>query len=120
MQAQLASLMSHGVFVSFPRLKVVLIESGVSWLPAFCWRLSKFWRGLRIEVPWVDRAPVEIVREHVRLTLAAVRRAADGRRGRRAFCEHLGSDDMLLFSSDYPHWQFDGDDVLPDGLPDAT
>ena len=31
--------------------------------------------------------------------------------------EHIGSDDMLLFSTDYPHWQFDGDDVLPDGLP---
>ena len=23
---------------------------------------------------------------------------------------------MLLFSTDYPHWQFDGDAVLPDGL----
>ncbi len=31
--------------------------------------------------------------------------------------EHIGSDRMLLFSTDYPHWQFDGDDVLPDGLP---
>jgi uncharacterized protein len=34
--------------------------------------------------------------------------------------EHLGSDDMLLFSSDYPHWHFDGDEALPDGLPDAV
>jgi predicted TIM-barrel fold metal-dependent hydrolase len=30
--------------------------------------------------------------------------------------EQLGSDRMLLFSSDYPHWHFDGDDALPSGL----
>jgi predicted TIM-barrel fold metal-dependent hydrolase len=23
---------------------------------------------------------------------------------------------MLLFASDYPHWQFDGDEILPRGL----
>ena len=31
--------------------------------------------------------------------------------------EQIGSDDVLLFSTDYPHWHFDGDDALPDGLP---
>jgi hypothetical protein len=30
--------------------------------------------------------------------------------------EHLDSDELFLFSTDYPHWQFDGDRVLPDGL----
>ncbi len=45
--------------------------------------------------------------------------AGDTRRCCRTL-EHIGSDRMLLFSTDYPHWQFDGDDVLPDGLPDET
>jgi hypothetical protein len=25
---------------------------------------------------------------------------------------------MLLFSSDFPHWQFDGDDIMPVGIPE--
>ena len=118
MQAQLASLISHGVFVEYPDLKVVLIESGVSWLPVFCWRFSKFWRGLRIEVPWLDRAPIEIVRQHVRLTLQPFDAPPSGQAVERLL-DHLGSEDMLLFSSDYPHWHFDGDEVLPDGLPET-
>jgi len=30
--------------------------------------------------------------------------------------DHLGSEDMLLFATDYPHWQFDGMAALPSGL----
>src|SRR5262249_30707361 len=68
-QSQTASLISEGVFAKFPALKVVLIESGVTWVPAFLWRFSKFWRGLRTEIPWVDRTPTEIFRDHFRLTI---------------------------------------------------
>ena len=28
----------------------------------------------------------------------------------------MQSDELLLFSTDYPHWQFEGDQVLPEGL----
>ena len=27
---------------------------------------------------------------------------------------------MLLFSTDYPHWHFDGEDVLPEGLAERA
>ena len=30
--------------------------------------------------------------------------------------DHMRSDELLLFSTDYPHWQFDGDAALPEGL----
>ena len=57
------------MFQKFPALKLVLIESGFTWLPTLLWRTNKTWRGVRPEVPWIDRPPAEILREHVRLTL---------------------------------------------------
>jgi uncharacterized protein len=114
-QAALSSLVCEGVFTKFPDLKVVLLESGFTWLPAHLWRLTKFWRGLRMEVPWVDRAPTDIVRSNVRLTTQPCDAPPSPEMFQRLM-DHMGSDEMLLFSTDYPHWQFDGDAVLPDGL----
>ncbi|MFT8242969.1 amidohydrolase family protein [Roseomonas sp. BN140053] len=116
--AQLASLVCEGVFTKFPTLKVVLAESGFTWLPTFLWRMNKIWRGLRAEVPWVQRQPSEIIAENVRVTLQPVDAPADPSVLARTI-EHIGSDRMLLFASDFPHWHFDGDEVLPDGLPEA-
>jgi uncharacterized protein len=115
-QAQVASLVCEGVFAKYPKLKVVLLESGVSWLPAFLWRLTKFWRGVRAEVPWVDRPPWEIVRDQLRLTIQPFDGPAEPDAVAR-LVDQLQSDDMLLFSSDFPHWQFDGDDIMPAGIP---
>lgn len=102
MQSQLVSLVSEGVFRKFPELRVVLLESGVTWLPSLLWRLDKNWRGLRREIPWVDRPPSEIVREHVRLTVAPFDGPDDGRSVLR-LVEQVGTADLLLYASDHPH-----------------
>jgi hypothetical protein len=115
---QLLSLISNGVFNRYPHLRFVLIESGVTWLPAFIWRAVKTWRGVRAEVPWVKRSPAEIIRENVRLTVQPI----DAPRDSNVFdriVDMIDSDNMLLFASDYPHWQFEGDAVLPPGLSPA-
>lgn len=112
----LNSLLAEGVFQKFPELKVVLIESGVTWLPASMWRINKTWRGVRSEVPWLNRLPADIIRERVRLTAQPLDAPGDAG-GLAMVLEQLGSDDMLLFASDYPHWQYDGDDPVPAGIP---
>jgi len=121
-QSQLTSLITEGVFAKFPNLTVVLMESGVSWLPAYLWRLTKFWKGLRTEVPWVADPPASIVRDRVRLTLQPFDAPPAGRGddgGVMRLMDQIGSDEMLLFSTDYPHWQFDGLAAMPAGI-DAT
>jgi uncharacterized protein len=114
----LVSFLAEGVFQKFPGTKLVLMESGFTWLPPLLWRTNKSWRGVRTEVPWIDRAPADIVRDHVRFTLqpADVPNADVLNR----IMDHVGSDEVIVFSTDYPHWQFDGDEALPDGLADAT
>src|SRR5205823_2733707 len=114
-QAQILSLIYEGVFGKFPGLKVVLMESGVSWLPAFMWRANKTWRGVRVEVPWVEREPAAIIRDHVRVTMQPFDSPPDAT-GVADLIDQIGCDKMFLFASDYPHWQFDGDDAVPPHL----
>ena len=120
---QLLSFIAEGVFVEFPRLKLVCIESGFTWLPTLLWRINKTWRGVRAEVPWIDRPPADIIRDHVRFTLQPVDAPPDDPHKLACTLEHMGSDGssdrLLLFSTDFPHWHFDGDAVLPQGLPES-
>jgi predicted TIM-barrel fold metal-dependent hydrolase len=112
-QSALTSLVCEGAFARVPDLRVVLIESGVTWLPGFCWRLDKFWRGARQEVPWVDRPPSDIIRDHVRLTA----RPFDAPAGEVAhLLAMMGGTDMLLAASDYPHWQDEATGLLAPGF----
>jgi predicted TIM-barrel fold metal-dependent hydrolase len=113
----LVSFLAEGVLQKFPGTKLVLMESGFAWLPTLLWRTNRSWRGVRTEVPWIDRAPAEIVRDHVRFTLQPLD-VPNGDVLNRVI-DHVRSDELIVFSTDYPHWQFDGEDALPDGLSDA-
>jgi len=101
-QSQIVSIVSEGVFDQFPTLRVALIEGGFTWLPSFMWRFDKEWRNLRRLVPWVKRPPSAYIREHVRLTIQPLDAPSDPRHLVQII-EQLGSDDLLLYATDYPH-----------------
>ena len=120
-QSQLTSLVVEGVFDRFPGLRVACIESSWTWLPAHLWRIDKEWKGLRREAPWVRRPPSAYVREHVRFTTQPFDGPADPAQIMRLF-DQLESPEMLMLSSDYPHWHTDApeDALLTLPLPEAA
>lgn len=105
-QTQLMSLVAEGTFDRFENLRVICIEGGFAWVPSFMWRFDRLWRGLRREIPWTRRPPSAYLREHVCLTTAPF----DAPRDEATFgrlLDQIGSEEMLCFATDYPHWQSD-------------
>jgi predicted TIM-barrel fold metal-dependent hydrolase len=105
-EAQLISMVCNGVFEKFPDLGLVFLEGGFSWVPGVMWRLDQSWRSLRSEVPWLKRRPSEYIREHVRFATQPFEEPDDPKHLLHLI-DMMGSDELLLFASDYPHWDFD-------------
>lgn len=104
-QSVVTSLVIEGVLERFPGLKIVLVEGGITWLPALKWRLDKHWRRLKAEAPHLKRLPSEYVREHVYVTTQPLDEPQREEHLGEVF-EQVGTD-RILFSTDYPHWDFD-------------
>lgn len=116
-QSQVVSLVCEGVFERFPNLRVVLMEGGFAWLPSLMWRLDKHYKRLKDEVPHLKRAPSEYIRQHMRATTQPMEEPPDPRHLLQVI-EQLGSEDFLMFATDYPHWDYDEPDrAFPVRLP---
>ena len=61
----------EGVFEEFPKLRVLLVETGFAWAPALCWRLDQHWERMRDEVPHVKRTAVRICARTLLVFVAA-------------------------------------------------
>ncbi len=104
-QTVVTSLVMEGVFERFPRLMAVMVEGGFGWLPALSWRLDRLFERMRDEVPHLSRRPSEVIRQHVWVTTQPMEEP-ETRSHLLETMEWIGWD-RLLFSSDYPHWDFD-------------
>lgn len=117
-QSELIGLVCRGTFLKFPDLRMVWIENGFGWFPSLIWRIDQHWRELRAELPWLTRRPSEIAREHIRFTTQPMEEPADPAHLLQLI-DMMGSDDYLLFATDFPHWNFDSPQrSLPARMPD--
>ncbi|MDQ3699296.1 MAG: amidohydrolase [Chloroflexota bacterium] len=117
--AHAVSVICEGVFVKFPRLRMILLEGGVSWVPPLLWRLDSDWHLLRQEVPHLAELPSTYFKRHIRLTSQPIEEPPHAEDLLAAW-EIVDAAHLVLFSSDYPHW--DADDpyaAFPRRFPEA-
>lgn len=114
-QANVCSLIFEGVFEKYPELKIGFVEYGFSWLLSLTWRMNKAWKGLRIETPWVKHLPSEYIRKHMRFTTQPI---DEPEKISNLYClmDQIHGEDILMYSSDYPHWDNDMPDRVLQGL----
>ena len=98
---QILSMVAEGVFQQVPSLRMTILDAGFTWLPSWGWRMNAEWKGLRREIPWVDKLPLDLIREHCRFSIAPI--DAGPAEDMERIVEWLGNEEMLMFATDYPH-----------------
>ncbi len=101
----LVNFIVTGIFEEFPDLRVTLVESGYSWLIYFKHRLNQLYKSLRAETPWLKKSPEYYLHKNIRLTTQPVEEI-DVEELEPVF-RSFDADKLILFSSDYPHWDAD-------------
>ena len=115
---QVISLIANGVFDGFPNLRFIILEGGFSWMPHVMWRMDREYRQGRVEVPWIKKLPSQHCRERLRLSTQPTEDISSDEWMK--LIDLMGTDEMLVFSTDYPHFDFDDPNIaIPKSLPEG-
>jgi uncharacterized protein len=117
-QVHLSSFIFEGTFEKFPSLKVAMLEGGWAWVPSYRWRMDADWKSLRSQTPWVKRLPSEYVSDHIRFSSQPIEEP-DTTEQMLQIIDWMDGARTLMFSTDYPHWDFDHPHRAFPKLPEA-
>jgi len=90
--------MYGGLPDEFPKLRFAYVEAGAGWLPFWIERITEHYEHRAREVPKMKRAP----RDYLRSGQIFV--ACEPNESTLEAVVQLCGEDVLLFASDYPHW----------------
>ena len=107
MAMQMLSMICSGVFEEIPDLQMVSVETGIAWAAALSWSMDDAWRMLdEGDTTRISEPPSHYLRENWWFTTQPIEEPDDPEHLALAF-DALGMVDRIMFSSDYPHWDFD-------------
>src|SRR5690348_7335822 len=102
----------NGLSERFPKLKVLWIESGITWAYSLMQRLDHSYMMRTSDCPSLKRKPSEYMRE-MYFSSQPMEKPDDPSILEATF-KMINAETQLLWSSDYPHWDFDLPGVIYD------
>jgi predicted TIM-barrel fold metal-dependent hydrolase len=99
----------NGLPERFPKLKVMWVESGLAWLPFMMQRLDTEYLKRQSDAPMLKRLPSEYIQD---MYFTSQPMEDSQPELLEATLKAIKADTHLMYSSDWPHWDFD----LPGGL----
>jgi uncharacterized protein len=107
MAMQMLSMICAGAFEEIPGLQMVAVETGIAWAAALSWSMDDAWRMLHEgDTTRISEPPSHYLRENWWFTTQPIEEPDDPEHLALAF-DAVGMVDRIMFSSDYPHWDFD-------------
>ena len=94
----------NGLPERFPKLKTIWIESGLAWIPFLMQRLDHEYMMRTSEAPLLRKVPSEYMRE---MYYTSQPMETDHPKALELTFEMINAETQLLYSSDWPHWDFD-------------
>ncbi|RFA10514.1 hypothetical protein B7R54_15860 [Subtercola boreus] len=119
--AMVPSFVYEGTFDRFPKLKIAALELGWDWVVPYSWRLDATYEKLRDELTHLERKPSDYLKEHFWFSTQPLEEPEhpEQTEGVYELFESAGFADRLMFSSDYPHWDFDSPyESVPESFPE--
>ena len=112
----MTNIIVNGIPERFPKLKFLWIESGLSWIPFLMHRLDNEYMMRTSEAPLLKKLPSDYMRDMFYTTQPIENTDAELL---EMTLRKINAETQLLFSSDYPHWDFNLPSTIYD-LPFLT
>ncbi len=95
----------NGLCERFPKLKVIWMESGLAWIPFLMQRLDNEYMMRSNEAPLLKRLPSDYMRTMYYSTQPMEK--TNNLEALALTFKMMAAETQLMYSSDYPHWDFD-------------
>ena len=102
----------NGIPERFPNLKSVWVESGLAWIPFLMQRLDDQYLMRQSEAPLLKKMPSDYMRENCWYSCQPMEKS--NLSALENTFEMINAESQLLYSSDWPHFDFDTPSVIFD------